>query len=150
MKKFALYIISVILLLSLGSCTFSAEKHTGLGNVEAVNEQERYFRKINEIIKDMDFFSATAEDGRIMLYDRERNLISEIPFEEYDKSQKFIYARKSDNIIYFITSAAVDDESGIMFVNDGSDSMMDGIGSASRIGGNSYAYDTFCKLHAID
>ena len=150
MKKFALYIISVILLLSLGSCTFSAEKHTGPGNVEAVNEQERYFRKINEIIKDMDFFSATAEDGRIMLYDRERNLISEIPFEEYDKSQKFIYARKSDNIIYFITSAAVDDESGIMFVNDGSDSMMDGIGSASRIGGNSYAYDTFCKLHAID
>ena len=116
-------------------------------NIENINEQERYFRKINEIIKDLEFHSAKAKDGKIILYDEARNPISEIPFEEYDRSKKFIYARKSDDIVYFITSGAVDDEWGIMFVNDDSDSMMDGVGSATKINGNSYEYDTMHKYY---
>ena len=113
--------------------------------INRINEEEQYFRKINEIIKDLEFFSAKAKDGKIILYDETRNPTSEIPFEEYDGSHKFIYARKSDDIVYFITGGAVDDEWGIMFVNDGSDSMMDGVGSATKIGGNAYEYDTMCK-----
>ncbi len=93
----------------------------------------------------MEFHSAKAKDGKIILYNNKYEPICEIPFEEYDESQKFIYARKSDGNVYFITAGAVDDEWGIMFVNDGSDSMMDGVGSATRIGGNSYEYDTMCK-----
>ena len=93
----------------------------------------------------MEFDSAEAKDRKIILYDKDRNSTSEIHFEEYDEKQKFIYARKSDDIVYFITGGAVDDEWGIMFVNDGSDSMMNGVGSVARIGGNSYEYDTFCK-----
>ena len=114
-------------------------------NIDNINEQERYFRKINEIIKDLEFHSAKAEDGKIILYDNKYEPICEIPFESYDKSIKFIGAHKDDGIVYFITDGAVDDEWGIMFVNDGSDSMMDGIGSVTRIGGNSYEYDTMNK-----
>ena len=114
-------------------------------NIKKINEQERYFRKINEIIKDLEFHSAKAKDSEIILYNNENEPICEIPFAEFDESQEFIYARKSDGIVYFITAGAVDDEWGIMFVNDGSDSMLDGVGSVTRIGGNSYEYDTICK-----
>lgn len=116
-------------------------------NNKNVNEQEQYFRKINEIIKDLEFHSAKAKDGKIILYNNKYEPICEIPFEEYDESIKFIGAHKNDDIVYFITAGAVDDEWGIMFVNDGSDSMMDGIGSATRISGNSYEYDTMCKYY---
>ena len=116
-------------------------------NIKKINEQESYFRKINEIIKDLEFHSAKAKDGRIILYNNENEPICEIPFEEYDESQKFIYARESDGIVYFITAGAVDDEWGIMFVNDGSDSMMEGVGSVAQIRGNSYEYDTMSKYY---
>lgn len=116
-------------------------------NIKKINEQERYFRKINEIIKDLEFHSAKAKDGEIILYNSKYEPICEISFAEFDESQEFIYARKSDSIVYFITSGAVDDEWGIMFVNDGSDSMLDGVGSVTRIGGNSYEYDTICKYY---
>ena len=115
--------------------------------INHINEQEQYFRKINEIIKDLEFHSAKTKDGKIILYDENRNPTSEISFEEYDESQNFIYARKSDDIVYFITAGAVDDEWGIMFVNDGSDGMMDGIGSVTKISGNSYEYDTMYRIN---
>ena len=114
-------------------------------NIKNINEQEQYFRKINEIIKDLEFHSAKAKDGKIILYNSKYEPISEITFEDYDKNIKFIGAHKDGGIIYFITAGAVDDEWGIMFVNDGSDSMMEGVGSVTQIGGNSYEYDTFCK-----
>ena len=69
-------------------------------------------------------------------------MIKEIPFEDYDDKIKFIYARKEDSVIYFILSGSVDDEQGIMFVNDNSDDFLDGINTIIRIGGNSYHYGT--------
>lgn len=114
-------------------------------NIENINEQERYFRKINEIIKDLEFHSAKAKDGKIILYNNKYEPICEIPFEGYDKNIKFIGAHKDDGIVFFITAGAVDDEWGIMFVNDGSDSMMDGVGSVNKISGNSYEYTSMCK-----
>ncbi len=38
--------------------------------------------------------------------------------------------------------SAVDDEKGIMFVNDDSDGILDGIHSLMRMGGNAYSYST--------
>ncbi|MEE1301587.1 MAG: hypothetical protein UHD64_02290 [Bacteroidales bacterium] len=95
----------------------------------------------------MEFHSVKAKDGKIILYNNKYEPICEIPFESYDKSIKFIGAHKDDGTVYFITGGAVDDEWGIMFVNDGSDSMMDGIGNVTRIGSNSYEYNTMCKYY---
>lgn len=111
-----------------------------VNNENVINEEEQYFRKINEIIKDLEFHLAKAKDGKIILYDRHYEPISEIPFAEYDKSITFIGAHKDDNTLYFITGGSVDDEWGIMFVNDGSDSMMNGLKRVDRMGGNAYEY----------
>lgn len=145
MKKLIFYLplCTLIVAIILQCSTFSI---SNVGNHESsINEKEQYFKKINEIIKDLEFHSAKANDGKIVLYNNKYEPICEIPFESYDRSIKFIGARKDNDIVYFITGGAVDDEWGIMFVNDGSDSMMDGVGSVSRIGGNSYEYDTMCK-----
>ena len=103
---------------------------------------EDYLYKINSIIKEMDFYIAKADDNKIILYDTEQEMIKEIPFENYDDSIKFIYARKENSTIYFVLSGSVDDEQGVMFVNDGSDDFLDGIKTIDRMGGNSYQYST--------
>ena len=103
---------------------------------------EDYLHKINSIIKEMDFYIAKADDNKIILYDTEQEMIKEIPFENYDDSIKFIYARKENSTIYFVLSGSVDDEQGVMFVNDGSDDFLDGIKTIDRMGGNSYQYST--------
>ena len=103
---------------------------------------EDYLHEINSIIKEMDFYTAKANDNKIILYDTEQEMIKEIPFENYDDSIKFIYARKENSTIYFVLSGSVDDEQGVMFVNDGSDDFLNGIKTINRIGGNSYQYST--------
>lgn len=126
----------VLILVTLGvfilvSCGYSSNKNT-----------EDYLYKINSIIKDMDFYTAKADDDKIILYNTEQEIIKEIPFEDYDGNIKFLYARKEESAIYFVISGSVDDEQGIMFVNDNSDSFLDGIKTINRIGGNSYQYST--------
>ena len=103
---------------------------------------EEYLYKINSIIKDVDFYTAKADDNKIILYNTEQKIIKEIPFKDYNGNIKFLYARKEESAIYFVISGSVDDEQGIMFVNDGSDIFLDGIKSINRIGGNSYQYST--------
>ena len=111
-----------------------------------IHEQERYFGKINSIIKDLEFHTAKAKDGKIILYNKEYDPISEIPFEEYDKGIKFIGAHKDGPVVYFITGGAVDDEWGIMFVNDHeADDILEGVHQVNRIGGNAYEYSTMSK-----
>lgn len=107
-----------------------------------LEREEMYFRTINAIIKDLDFHSAKVEEGKIVLYNKEREIISEIPFAYYNKNIKLIRARKEGSIVYFTTESAVDDEWGIMFVNDDSDKMMDGLNRVTRVGGNSYEFST--------
>lgn len=53
-----------------------------------------------------------------------------------------LYIEKIGNTLYFVTEGVVDDRAGIMFVNDDSDSFLDGIAEISRIGGNSYYFNT--------
>ncbi len=65
-------------------------------------KKEDYLHEINSIIKEMDFYTAKANDNKIILYDTEQEMIKEIPFENYDDSIKFIYARKENSTIYFV------------------------------------------------
>ena len=95
------------------SCNSSSSKKT-----------EDYLYNINSIIKEMGFYTAKVDDNKIILYDTEQEMIKEIPFENYDESIKFIYARKENSTIYFVLSGSVDDEQGIMFVNDNSDAFL--------------------------
>lgn len=101
----------------------------------------------NEQIRDLDFFTARISDGVISLFDRESVLISEISFEEYDKNlnKEIVYIRKEDTLVYFILMVMVDDEIGIMFVNDDSDWILSGLNSVERIGAGSYKHDTAQK-----
>ena len=111
-----------------------------------IHKQERYFSKINSLIKNLEFHTAKAKDGKIILYNKELDPISEIPFEEYDEDIKFIYARKDGPVVYFITWGAVDDEWGIMFINDHeADNILEGVHQVNRVGGNAYEYSTMSK-----
>lgn len=58
------------------------------------------------------------------------------------KNQHLFILKKIGNTLYFVTEGVVDDRAGIMFVNDDSDSFLDGIAEISRIGGNSYYFNT--------
>ncbi|MBE7026354.1 MAG: hypothetical protein E7410_02130 [Ruminococcaceae bacterium] len=132
-KYFAIFVLFCIVAGLFYSCS---------GDV--IHKQERYFGKINSIIKDLDFHSAEAKDGKIILYNNEYEPISEIPFEEYDESIKFIGAHKDGPVVYFATSGMVDNENGIMFINDEANELLREATKLVRIaiGGNSYEYST--------
>ncbi len=129
-KRLLLICLCIAAVLCLAACNGNAE------------ESEEYFYEINKLIKDEDFCTAKVKAGKIVLYDAQRNPIKEIPFENYDKCITLLYARKEGALIFFVTSRAVDDEQGILFINDDSNNMLDGIHSIKRVGGNSYEYDT--------
>lgn len=103
---------------------------------------EAYFYQINSVIKDEDFTIAKVEDYKIMLYNAKNELQKEILFDGYDAGIKQIYIHKEGPVIYFVTGGAVDDEQGVLFINDASNQILDGIASIKRIGGNSYQYST--------
>lgn len=132
MKKVFIVIFIILVCLSIWYLTSNAN----------LDKQETYFRNINLLIKDIDFDIARVENSKILLYNSENELVNEIIFNEYNKKIPLIHIKKQDSIIYFVTSLVVDDEMGIIFVNDDSDKIMDGIKSLKRVGGNSYQYDT--------
>jgi len=133
MKRNVCFVLIIVMLgvILLDSCDFSSNRDT-----------EDYLYKINCLIRDMDFYTAKASQNKITLYNNEQEMIKEIPFEDYNSDIKFVYARKENSVIYFVTNLAVDDEKGVMFVNDGSDGFLDGIKTINRMGGNSYQYST--------
>lgn len=110
----------------------------------ALQDSQYYFYKINQIIKDEEFDTAKVDSGKIQLYDDQQNLIREVPFDGYDKGINLLYARKEGPAIFFVTSGAVDDEQGILFINSSTIpvSILDGIQSLERLGGNVFQYDT--------
>ncbi len=101
-----------------------------------------YYTSINRMIKDADFYTAHVNEGQITLYDTDNSVIETIALDFYDRSIPLVYIRKEGNSLYFVTAGSVDDEYGIVFMNDGSDYMLDGIMSLERIGGNSFLYST--------
>ena len=101
-----------------------------------------YFYEINQLIKEKDFLTANVEKGRILLYDGGEAPIEIIPFDAFDDSVTLRYIRKEENRLFFVVSAAVDDENGVVFMNDAAGNALEGIQSLERIGGNAYYYDT--------
>ena len=112
-------------------------------------ELELYCWEINEQIRDQDFFTARISDGMITLKDRDGTVVGELPFEGYDKktNRQLVYIRKNETLMYFITGASVDDEWGIMIVNDDSDDIMQGINRLERYGmlAGTYWFDTMAS-----
>lgn len=49
--------------------------------------------------------------------------------------------RKEFGNLYFVTAGSVDDEYGVVFINDSANDL-DGIMSLERIGGNAFLYST--------
>lgn len=128
-------------------CCITASLFCGCSNND-IFEQEEYFSKINSIIKDLEFHTVKAKDGKIILYNDDYEPISEIPFEDYDEDIKFIAAHKDGPVVYFITAGMVDNEYGIMFINDEANEILTEVTSLERIaiGGNSYEYSTVYKF----
>ena len=108
----------------------------------ASDKQEEYCYEINKLICNETFDTAKVQDSKIVLYSFDGVRLKEIPLEAFDKSVKIAYVRKEGTITYFVLGGAVDDEMGIMFINDESNQLLDGVKSITRIGGNSYRYDT--------
>lgn len=106
------------------------------------DENEAYFSQINTLIQNETFDIAKVEAGKIALFTRELELIKEIPFYAYDNTVPLNYIRKKHPVLYFVTGGSVDDEQGILFINDADNQIFDGIHTIDRIGGNSYAYST--------
>lgn len=97
---------------------------------------------VNSLVKTYDFAYGNISCNNIILYDDNDKEIAEIPIDNLEERDKIIYFYKKSNNVYFVISRSVDDESGIILVNDESDSILDGLWSIKRVGGNSYYYDT--------
>ncbi|MCD7855469.1 MAG: hypothetical protein LUG66_07645 [Clostridiales bacterium] len=107
-------------------------------------EYDEYCYNINEILVNEDFFTAKAEENSLVLYNENFEIIKTIDFEDYKNSCNIKYIRKEDDLMYFIISAAVDDEKGIVYINNNeTNSILDGIHSLKRINGKSYIYTTY-------
>lgn len=69
-----------------------------------------YCSKINALIKDQDFRFAELADGKVILQDENRATLSEVAFDEYDSSIRFLSIWQEAPVIYFVVQGAVDDE----------------------------------------
>lgn len=117
-----------------------------LPGCEAISHSDttvaEYCYTINQVLKQEEFAFAEVNGGKIILYDAQRACLSEIPFAQHNDSIHFLSIRKENNIIYFVTQGAVDDEKGYMFVNGSENSVFDGIWEMERVSGNGYSYST--------
>ena len=129
-KRFLLICLCMTMILCFAACNSNSQ------------DAEEYFYEINKLIQDEDFHYAGVKNGKIVLYDSQQNTIQEIPFEQADENVEFLYARKEGPAIFFVTSGTIDDEHGILFINDDVNNVLEGIKYIKRIGGNSYEYDT--------
>ena len=141
MKKTALISKVLIIFFTLfalsGAIEVAAELYDKPNNTEV-----DYYTSINQTIKDHDFYTARVSDNEINLYDKNNILTETIGFDSYDQSIPLIYIRKEAPCTYFITGGAVDDEVGILFMNERTDSNLDGIASLEHLGGNASLYST--------
>lgn len=105
----------------------------------------RYCDRINALIKDREFFTAKVTPNGIVLYGKTFEELETVPFEDYDPWIDIMGIRKSEGTLHFILLGSVDDEWGLLFVNDETakvNSIMNGIYSLERAGGNCFYYDT--------
>ncbi len=98
-------------------------------SVKSDSELEEYCHSVNELICNIDFSYAKTEGKTIILYSDKNQIIDEIITEcdNIDAEQQIKYIQKEGNIVYFIQSVAIDDEFGIMFINDETNNVLNGI-----------------------
>ena len=78
-----------------------------------------YCSQINEILKEEEFFVASAQSNPLELKDQDFSIIKKIEFPNFDKNYRIYGISKDEhNNIYFPLGGAVDDNWGIVFVND--------------------------------
>ena len=125
-----------ILLLLFCMASISCKKEEVLINDVCYN--------INKLVRDYNFASGNIKNKTIYLYDNDRELLIQLSSGDLDSTQlnKILYFYKKENQIYFVLTRSVDDEEGILYINDENNNILSGIWSVKRIGGNSYVYNT--------
>ena len=132
MKKIMLLFLSIIICFTI--VIYNKYK-------EYYNDRQEYCYKLNQIIKDYSFFKGEVKNNNIILYDNNNKIITKIKLDG-SENVNIKYIRKDDNRIFFVFSGSVDDDNGIVFINDNKNSVLDGIYNLNRLGGNSYWYST--------
>lgn len=135
MKKITLVTLIIINVFLFTNCAIANQQVSS-------SERDIYYCKINSLIKDEDFSTAKIEESKIILYDEKRETKKEIIFDEYDKRIPVLGIRKDEDLIFFVEWGVVDDEGGIVFMNNELKSILDGIYHIDRIGGNYFEYST--------
>ena len=136
---FGLGVFLIILILFGGLSNFGGKDD------HRPTERQRYamyIERINNLVKEYDFYKGYLNDGVITLYDAFERKVIDIEFKNHNTKYPLLYFRKDGDNIYYIRSGAVDDEFGIMFINGDANSALDGVANLERCGGNSYYYDT--------
>ena len=131
MKKPVAAILCIALLLVFGFKIFDKPNSAEI----------EYYTSINRMIKDQDFYTARVSEGEISLYDKNNIIVETMGFDFYDRSIPLVTIRKEFGNLYFVTAGSVDDEYGVVFMNDSTNNL-DGIMSLERIGGNAFLYST--------
>lgn len=135
MKKIILVILTIINVFLFTNCAIVNQQVSS-------GERNIYYYKINSLIKDENFSTAKIEESKIILYNEKREMEKEIIFDEYDKRIPVLYIRKDENLIFFVEWGIVDDEGGIVFMNNELKNILDGIYHIDRIDGNYFKYST--------
>ena len=131
MKKPVAAILCIALLLVFGFKIFDKPNSAEI----------EYYTSINRMIKDQDFYTARVSEGEISLYDKNNIIVETMGFDFYDRSIPLVTIRKEFGNLYFVTAGSVDDEYGVVFMNDSANNL-DGITSLERLGGNAFLYST--------
>lgn len=131
MKKLITAILCIALLFVFGFKIFDKPNSAEI----------EYYTSINRMIKDQDFYTARVSEGQITLYDKNNIIVETMGFDFYDRSIPLVTIRKEFGNLYFVTAGSVDDEYGVVFMNDSANNL-DGIMSLERLGGNAFLYST--------
>jgi len=132
------YLMKRILTVIILICTLFLASCGG----KSTEEYDLYCYEINKIIKDIDFDKGNIADGKIVLYKDDSEVFNQ-EYENFDSDFSIEYIRKEGSKIFFVLNASADDDEGIVYVNDSTNGLMDGLVSLERINGNSYKYKTF-------
>lgn len=131
-------ILTVLIIAVLGVAALGLWFNLGRDNLQA---QEEACRGIYTLLREQDFSLAEFEGNGLVLYDKDRNILGQVPL---DGAQRKAAAQiiKENGQIRFRLGGMIDDEYGIVFV-EGSTVNMDGFYSLERLSGNSFYYKNY-------
>lgn len=110
-RRILIGVCLILIIVSLGYYWFFVHK--------SYAQYTAYCSQINEILKDEEFFVASAWSNPLELKDRDLTVIKKIEFSKFDHHYRILGISKDENAsIYFALGGAVDDNWGIVFVND--------------------------------